>query len=250
MGVLTVILAGLMGGIGPLGFLKEKKLEKLPGNAEKYHIDQVKALPESPLAGKRILFLGSSVTYGACSLGTSMADYIGARDGCEVVKEAVSGTTLATAKKNSYVERLKKLDTKQSFDAVVVQLSTNDAMQKIAIGGPQEPSDTADYDTDTVCGAIMWIIRYCRQTWNCPVVFYTGTYYKSDRYQQMVDDLLTIRKSWDIGVIDLWNDQEMRAVSDRDYSLYMHDPIHPTQAGYLLWWTPKFEAYLDQYLGG
>ena len=27
------------------------------------------------------------------------------------------------------------------------------------------------------------------------------------------------------------------------------DGIHPTQAGYLNWWTPKMEAYLYDYLG-
>ena len=60
----------------------------------------------------------------------------------------------------------------------------------------------------------------------------------------MVDVLLRLREKWGIGVIDLWNDVEMRAVKPEDYSLYMADPIHPTQAGYLEWWTPKFETFL------
>lgn len=58
------------------------------------------------MRGKRILFLGSSVTKGACTLNQSMADDIAARDGAVVTKEAVSGTTLATVKKNSYLERI------------------------------------------------------------------------------------------------------------------------------------------------
>lgn len=58
------------------------------------------------MRGKRILFLGSSVTKGACALNQSMADDIAARDGAVVTKEAVSGTTLATVKKNSYLERI------------------------------------------------------------------------------------------------------------------------------------------------
>jgi len=41
-------------------------------------------------------------------------------------------------------------------------------------------------------------------------------------------------------VIDLWNNEEMNSVSQEDYKLYMFDKIHPTQAGYLKWWTPKF----------
>ncbi len=70
---------------------------------------------------RRFFFLGSSVTKGACSLDVSMADYIAQLDQCEVVKEAVGGTTLSTAKDNSYVERLNNLKTNQEFDLVVCQ---------------------------------------------------------------------------------------------------------------------------------
>ena len=51
-----------------------------------------------------------------------------------------------------------------------------------------------------------------------------------------------------IGVIDLWNDEEMNDVSEKEYEVYMADPVHPTQAGYLEWWTPKMEEYLYQFL--
>ena len=40
----------------------------------------------------------------------------------------------------------------------------------------------------------------------------------------------------------------MNAVGAEDYALYMADGIHPTQAGYLLWWTPKFELGLIDFL--
>ena len=49
-------------------------------------------------------------------------------------------------------------------------------------------------------------------------------------------------------MIDLWNDEEMNDVSDKEYKVYMADPVHPTQAGYLEWWTPKMEEYLYQFL--
>ena len=37
-------------------------------------------------------------------------------------------------------------------------------------------------------------------------------------------------------------------VSEKEYEVYMADPVHPTQAGYLEWWTPKMEEYLYQFL--
>lgn len=36
----------------------------------------------------------------------------------------------------------------------------------------------------------------------------------------------------------------MSKKNESDYKLYMFDSIHPTRAGYLLWWTPKFEYKL------
>ena len=48
----------------------------------------------STLAGKQILFLGSSVTYGHFSEGVSFVEIIAERTGMLPVKEAVSGTTL------------------------------------------------------------------------------------------------------------------------------------------------------------
>ena len=244
--IISIVMAGSMAGIGPFKFLKENKLKAAAGNAEEYHLENVKELEDSPLEGKRILFLGSSVTKGACSLDVSMADYIAKRDGCEVVKEAVGGTTLSTAKDNSYVDRLNDLNTNQEFDLAVCQLSTNDASKKIDLGDISDSTDLTDFDTSTVTGAMEYIIAYCQQTWECPVVFYTGTKYDSAEYQKMVDRLLELQDKWDIDVIDLWNNEEMNAVSDEDYDLYMYDSIHPTQAGYLKWWTPVIEEELYQ----
>ena len=45
-------------------------------------------------------------------------------------------------------------------------------------------------------------------------------------------------------MIDLWNDAAFNTITDSQKKLYMADPIHPTKAGYLLWWTPYIEAEL------
>jgi lysophospholipase L1-like esterase len=60
----------------------------------------------------------------------------------------------------------------------------------------------------------------------------------------MVELLDQVSTLMDVPVIDLYHDQQMRDVSPEDYALYMHDPVHPTKAGYELWWTPKFEEAL------
>ena len=150
--------------------------------------------------------------------------------------------------KKSYIERMKTIPTDIRADAFVCQLSTNDATMKKPLGSVSDSFDINDFDTKTVAGAIEYVIAYAKQTWNCPVIFYTGTEYKSEQYAQMVDLLLQIQEKWEIGVIDLWNDPEMQAVSAEDYKLYMINGIHPSLAGYRDWWTPKFEAYLTEAL--
>ncbi|MBQ7354077.1 MAG: SGNH/GDSL hydrolase family protein [Clostridia bacterium] len=194
------------------------------------------------------MFLGSSVTYGSASGGWSMADYIAEEFDCTVVKWAVSGTTLVTSNQNSYVQRMENQMRRQKVcDHLIVQLSTNDASQNKPLGTISNSMNKEDFDTTTIIGAIEYIIATAKEKWNCEVSFYTGTKYDSTAYYNMVNALLDIQEKWGIGVIDLYNDPEMNAVSDRDYSRYMSDPIHPTKVGYKLWWGPKFAEHLQQY---
>ena len=46
------------------------------------------------------------------------------------------------------------------------------------------------------------------EKFNCPVVFYTGSYYESDRYSKMVDILLELSNKMDFYVADLYTDEE------------------------------------------
>lgn len=217
------------------------------GNQPQYSVAQTAALPNSPLAGKTILFLGSSVTYGSAAEGESFVDYLVREDGITAVKEAVSGTTLVdeeTMGKASYITRMKAMDTSLAADAFVCQLSTNDAGMKKPLGQISDSRSLDAFDTRTVAGAMEYIIVYARQTWDCPVIFYTGTRYKSEAYAQMVALLPQLQKKWDIGVIDLWNNAEMNAVSTAEYKLYMVNGIHPSRAGYRDWWLPVIQKYL------
>lgn len=134
--------------------------------------------------------------------------------------------------KKSYIERMKTIDTSIEADAFVCQLSTNDATMKKELGTVSDSYEVEDFDTLAVAGAIEYIICYARQTWDCPVFFYTGTKYDNEHYGQMVDLLWEIQAKWDIGIIDLWNDEEMNAVGAEDYKLYMVNGIHPSRAGY------------------
>lgn len=246
--IIAIILIIAILGCG-VGIPVAKSQGKLSmGNKAEYSVENTSENPNSVLKGKTIIFLGSSVTYGSASEGESMADYLVKIDGITAIKEAVSGTTLVDEKDSSYVSRMKTIDKSIKADAFVCQLSTNDATKKKSLGEVSDSFDINSFDTKTVAGAIEYIIAYAKNTWNCPVIFYTGTRYNSDEYQIMVDLLLEIQAKWQIGVIDLWNNEEMNSVSKEEYKLYMANGIHPTRAGYREWWTPQFEEYLSSNL--
>ena len=198
------------------------------------------------LKGKTLFFLGSSVTYGSANNGVSFVEMIKERNECKkCIKVAVSGTTLVDNGSSSYVQRfIAATKHYKKWDHFICQLSTNDASQNKPLGKVSDSFNMEDFDTSTITGAMEYIIAYAKSVCDAPVSFYTGTKYDSALYQKMVDRLYDLKEKWGIGIIDLWNDEEMNAVSRKDYARYMSDPIHPNGVGYLEWWTPKFEEFL------
>lgn len=183
------------------------------------------------LKGKSVLFLGSSVTFGSASGGVSFADMMQETCGIHMIKEAVSGTTLADVKETSYVARLKRIDKGQKIDLFICQLSTNDAVKKI------EPAKTEQ--------AIRFILEYVKDTFDCPIVFYTGTYFDDSNYERLVEMLEALQGEYDFKILNLWRDPEMLAVCEADRKRYMADPIHPSEVGYREWWTPRFISFCE-----
>ena len=188
------------------------------------------------LSGKTVLFLGSSVTYGSASGGISFADLAAQEAGFLCVKEAVSGTTLADLDSSSYVSRLKRVDPGMQPDLFVCQLSTNDAARNIPL--------------EDVKKSIRFILNYVNQAFGCPILFYTGTYFDSEPYHDMIDLLQRIRQDIPFFILDLYHDEDMLSLSEADYRVYMSDPVHPTLTGYRDWWTPKFLEAFRKIPGG
>lgn len=236
-------------GIGPLSFVKDRRMANIPGNAGIYDFDAIQKLPNSPLKSKKVAVLGSSVVYGAASRQTAIAEYISARFDCETTKEAVSGTTLTDTGTNSYVQRMRtKLDPNTKYDLFICQLSTNDATKGLPLGEVSGGTQLHDFDTATITGATEYIITYAQSTWHCPVVFFTGSRYDSEAYAAMVKRLYELKDKYGIGVLDLWTSDEFNRISDADRALFMDDPIHPTKAGYRDWWGPELEKQLIELL--
>lgn len=221
------------------------------GNDIFYSVENTDRLPDGALTGKTFFFLGSSVTCGAGACGEGMGEFIAKRNGCTCIREAVSSTTLADIDEKSYVHRLENYinspDRAEHLDAFICQLSTNDKNRSDNFGTVTEDGvrDIDKLDKTTTFGAIEYIIALVKNTWGCPVIFYTGTWFESPEYEQMIAALMQIAKKWDITVLDMFYNKLLNSIDKELYCIYMVDPVHPRRAGYKEWWVPEFEKCIE-----
>lgn len=222
----------------------------LLGNDEQYSAANMQYVPGSALEGKLFYWLGSSVTYGASACGESMADFLAKRDGAVCIKEAVSGTTLADVKKESYVQRFNSYllseECAEHVDAFICQLSTNDRNMPESFGtvSGEQVREPEAFDCAMTFGAIEYIIAKVQEVWGCPVLFYVNPPL-DENYETMVNGLEQIAQKWGIQIVDMYHDAAFNQLTEEQRSLYMADAIHPTRAGYRDWWLPKFEEALE-----
>ena len=102
------------------------------GNSVRYDVSRIPFKKTSPLKGKTVVFLGSSVTKGFAAHNNAFAEYIAKKDSCICIKEAVNGTTLIDNCEDSYIERMRdNLDPERQVDLFICQLSTNDATRNL-----------------------------------------------------------------------------------------------------------------------
>lgn len=226
----------------PLHQRQYVQLASLAGNSQKYNLDQIVTNTSSPLYGKHILFLGSSVTFGFGALAESFVDDLWKKDGVIATKDAENGTTLVEKDRyrqgDSYLARFKEDLERKPPEAFVLQLSTNDAQTHQQLG--KIKSTGHDFDTQTILGALQYMVWQAQEKWHCPILLYTNPDFGNPFYGQMVEQALILAKQEGFTVLDLYHELNQKLAP-----LYMADPIHPTRAGYLKIWTPLFERELD-----
>lgn len=218
------------------------------GNALEYSVENTPIYEGSTVKGNTYMFLGSSVTLGMEAENESMADFYGKIYQCNVIKEAVSGTKIGyddpvhgksyLTRLNEYLNGKNKVD---SLDGFIVQLSTNDAQLSAEQKGDITAKEiTSGFDLSTTYGALESIITTIKKTYNCPIYIYTGSYFESEEYSEMVNKMDAFVEKYGITLIDLYRDSEFNDITIHSRNLYMADDIHPTRAGYRDWWLDKF----------
>ncbi|AQM42074.1 lysophospholipase [Staphylococcus cohnii] len=203
---------------------------------------------EDGLADKNILFLGSSITYGAASHGISFVEFLNIESHMNTTKEALSGTSLAGTEKNSYVQRIKKEKlSKNKFDLLICQLSTNDGRLNKSVGEIKKEYDHNAFDVETTIGAMEYIISYAKLTWDTPILFYTCIRKADPYYEFLVYNLYKLKEKWDIEILDVWGNQWANEQIKYDNTLFADD-AHPTLKGYRYIYTPLFKEKIKNIL--
>lgn len=183
----------------------------------------------------KVLFLGSSITYGYAAGGYSFVDYVNEHSDYEVVKEAVSGTTLSDCLPDSYYERLLKRGA-EGADVLLVQLSTNDASKGVPLGGVDS------IDPKTSCGAINRIIDFGIDN-GCRVGFYATPVLGDDSFFAPIEGTMEmISAQRGVPFLDLNKDEKLKNLCGKPG--YYADDIHPSKRGHIELFGPKFLAFI------
>lgn len=202
------------------------------------------------LNGKTIFFLGSSVTHG--ENGRSMAELLGEMYGCNIVKSAVPGTTIAGPDDDSYVARFDKLieSGMKAPDVFVCQLSTNDSLRPEKFGSlaSKEVRRDEEFDVNTFLGGTEHIISVAKRVWKTRILFYTNSYFDRPLYAEMVRAIKILAEVYDFSVLDMFTDKKFNDITPEKRKEYMSDDIHPTIEGYRDWWLPRFVDILQKCL--
>lgn len=234
-----------------------------PGNAKEYWLENVTPHTSSPLEGKVILGVGSSVMAGWSARTVGPGEYLCKLNNATYIRECATGTSVTTKpdgtsldNQGTYLPRLMKHTAEENVDIVIIQLGTNDTADWVEVGvnEPGVSLNLADYNEYTYCGAMQSMIAYSINTWgtDTKVVIYSNSRFTSkdvEKYQSMVDQTKEIIDKWQeagygVYLMDMWSDAEFNNVPADKVELYNAGEIHPRMAGYLEWWMPFWENFL------
>ena len=203
------------------------------------------------LEGKKMAFLGDSITYGVLVQDTeNRYDRVLLRDLslAEAYNMGISATRIARQTgvdiDNSFTKRCE--DIPADTDAIVVYGGVNDYMHGNAPFGKR-----GDRTPDTFVGAVWYLMNYLKEHHDGkPIIFLTpakmdidGAYYKypSTRCEKLpdclplinyVDTIIETAKEFSIPVLDLYRDLPIDASEPEYQKEYAPDGLHFSDEGH------------------
>lgn len=218
----------------------------MSGNNSKYSASKSEKVEDSTLTDETIIFVGSNLLSGSKAGGDSFVEYLENSDGIKSAVYCGNDAVLVERGKNSLVSFVKSIPTENANPRMLLcEVPYADATDGSKIGTITDGYYDNEYKTNTVIGAMEYIISYSEDTWGCPVVFYTCQPNDNKHYAKIMDAVYQVADKWNVEVLDFYNDPLM-ALDDQQKKLYMATESNPTKAGYKELYTPKFREFLLQ----
>ena len=202
------------------------------------------------LAGKKVAFLGDSITegHGVADKSCRFDNRLAAQYGLEAVNFGIGGTRLAHQRKASDKPRHdlcfcgRAYDLPKDTDVIVVYGGTNDYGHGDAPFGTNE-----DRTPETFCGAVHFLMQFLRTEYPAAkLVFMTPARRRGDERAlpipgrcedkhpliAYVDEILTVAREYGIATVDLYRELGIDPNREEDVQRYAPDGLHFNEEGH------------------
>ncbi len=214
----------------------------------------------SPLSGKKMLFMGDSISYGSGDsaspfrTGRAWAGRIADLTGAITTNASVSGAKVSFQNGDDnwvYSQYVPHQNTK--FDIIVMHGGVNDARHLRPVGKLSEGTDEATLkkNQSNYAGGLEWIFYNVKKTNPDAKLFFianhrldghaTGKAKNMSEYFNIAKDAC---EKWGIIFIDLYNNKELNDKLETTTTKYLPDTLHLNAAGYDII-TPYIIAELE-----
>ncbi len=215
--------------------------------------------PESSLNGKKMLFMGDSITYGLGDspsyldeYGLAWAGRIARETGAVVTNAGVSGASLSylsesvapSGKKNDgwgWIYDQFSANKSKSFDVVVMHGGVNDARYEREIGEISDSTDSAvlKANIDTFAGGLQYLFENVTKTYPNADLFYIANHHLDGHSKGYADDMSAyfakakvLCEKYGIHLINLYDNEELNETLNPLSTTYLEDTLHPNAAAY------------------
>ena len=202
----------------------------------------------SPLSGKKMLFMGDSISYGSGDAaspfrtGRAWAGRIADLTGAITTNASVSGAKVSYQRGDDnwvYSQYVPHQNTK--FDIIVMHGGVNDARHERPVGTLSEGKDEATLkkNQSSYAGGLEWIFYNVSKTNTDAKLFFIANHRLDGHDKGKAKDMseyFNIAKAacekWGIIFIDLYNNKELNDKLQTTTTKYLPDTLHLNAAGY------------------
>ena len=219
------------------------------GNSSEYDASLLTLNEESVMQGDTVVFVGSDFTIGTKADGQSFVDYLKAVDGLNCAVFEKEGIAITSNKGDSILSLVESIPKEHaSPKAIFCEIPYFQAKSGTKFGELSSSYMLSDFDTETLIGAMEYIVCYSKMNWGCPVFFYTTAECNSKRYDKVVSSAREVANKWNMPMLDFTSINSAGSMDKKQRSLYFVDKHNLSRAGYFEITAPEFEKFIIENL--